>query len=84
MTDREAELEARIAALEEQLREDRRPSAVVDNAVRAVLPDETRRHMRAAWREQLLAVRSILDHWIERQAPEPAKRDRGHESIRID
>jgi hypothetical protein len=33
-----------------------------------LIPDETRRHLQAAGREQLLAVRSLLDHWIDRLA----------------
>ena len=32
--------------------------------MRNVFPDETRTHMKAAGREQLLAARSYLDHWI--------------------
>lgn len=30
-----------------------------------MLPDDTRRHLRAACKEQLLAARSVLDNWIE-------------------
>ena len=29
-----------------------------------VFPEETRRHMKAAGREQLMAARTYLDHWI--------------------
>ncbi len=61
------EMESRIAELESRLsRGDRRESmetafwALMHN----VFPDETRRHMKAAGREQLLAARSYLDHWI--------------------
>jgi hypothetical protein len=36
------------------------------DATRASCPPETRRHLRAAGREQLLAVRSLLDYWIDR------------------
>ena len=32
-------------------------------AMGALVPDETRHHMRASWRHNLLAVRSMLDHW---------------------
>ena len=32
--------------------------------MREVFPAQTRTHMRAAGREQLLAARSYLDHWI--------------------
>jgi len=72
--DRNAELEARIADLERRLpRSERRDS--VETAfwavMRNVFPSETRRHMKAAGREQLLAARSYLDHWI-------AKMDASH------
>lgn len=61
------ELEARIAELERRAhRGDRRESmeTAVWALMRNVFPDETRRHMKAAGREQLLAARSYLDHWI--------------------
>jgi hypothetical protein len=63
------ELEARIKELEERLREmdeDRlrlRGRALVDE----LFPPESRKHMREAWKHNLLAVRSVLDHWIEKQ-----------------
>ena len=63
------EMESRIAELESRLRRgDRRESmetafwALMHN----VFPEETRRHMKAAGREQLLAARAYLDHWIAR------------------
>ena len=67
--DTNPELEARIADLERRLpRGERRES--VETAfyaiMRNVFPSETRRHMKAAGREQLLAARSYLDHWIEK------------------
>lgn len=78
-----ADLEARIADLERRVpRSDRRES--VETAfwaiMRNVFPSETRSHMKAAGREQLLAARSYLDHWItkmdEGQAEEkPAVRE---------
>src|SRR3954449_11773629 len=34
-------------------------------AVGAIVPDEARSHMRASWRHNLLAVRSMIDHWAE-------------------
>ena len=67
-------LEARIAELERRVpRSGGRESvetvfwAIMHN----VFPDETRKHMKAAGREQLLAARSYLDHWI-------AKMDEAH------
>lgn len=73
------EMESRIAELEARLRRrDRRASmetafwALMHN----VFPEETRRHMKAAGREQLLAARTYLDHWIakldEKGAPAAA------------
>ena len=32
-----------------------------------LFPPETRKHMRTAFKEELLAMRSVLDHWIEKQ-----------------
>ncbi len=69
------DLEARIEELERRTRRgDSRESmetafwAVMHN----VLPEETRRHMKAAGREQLLAARSYLDHWIGKMGDKPA------------
>jgi hypothetical protein len=55
-------------------------------AMSSIMPDETRRHMRAAWREQLLAVRSLLDHWANRMLDEKAQSEEpaGRENIPID
>ena len=84
-----ADLVARIEALERrQRRYD--PRASMETAFWAVmhniLPDETRRHVKAATREQLLAARTYLDHWIAKMdarqaaAPPPAE----HESIKVE
>jgi len=75
-------LEARIADLERRLRSSD-AKGTIETAFWAVMhnvfPDETRRHMRAAGREQLLAARSYLDHWIarldEKAAPEAPTRE---------
>jgi len=84
----QADLEARIADLERRIpRGERRES--VETAFWAVMrnlfPSETRSHMKAAGREQLLAARSYLDHWIakmdeahEEEKPAP------HESIEVE
>jgi len=62
-------LEARIKELEARLARLERPADrigdQIESVIRTVVPDETRGHMRAAWREQLMALRSLLDHWIE-------------------
>ncbi len=83
MADQEtAELLDRIEALERrQGRADPRASmeTVMWAVMRNVFPEETRRHVKAAGREQLLAARSYLDHWItkfdEAAAEEPATRE---------
>jgi hypothetical protein len=72
MTD---DLESRIERLESRTnRWDARAS--VETAfwavMRNVFPDETRSHLKAASREQLLAARSYLDHWIAKMGDDPA------------
>jgi hypothetical protein len=66
---RTVDLEARIADLEARLRRGERRESI-ETAFWAlmhnVFPDETRKHMKAAGREQLLAARSYLDHWISK------------------
>jgi hypothetical protein len=74
------ELEERVGQLEER----RSPVERSRSAMNTVVPSETRRHLRAAGREQLLAVRSLLDHWIGRLRDEPDKPDNQRENIRID
>ena len=81
-------LEARIADLERRVpRGDRREGietvfwAVMHN----MFPAETRKHMKAAGREQLLAARSYLDHWIERIDAAPVEEEKHtHESIDVE
>jgi hypothetical protein len=69
-----ADLEARIEELERRLRKSD-PRASVETAfwavMRNVFPDETRTHLKAASREQLLAARSYLDHWIAKMGDNP-------------
>lgn len=72
MTD---DLQARIEQLERRTnRWDARAS--VETAfwavMRNVFPDETRSHLKAASKEQLLAARSYLDHWIAKMGDAPA------------
>lgn len=47
-----------------------------------VFPPETRQHLRAARKEQLLAFRSLLDKWIARMDEEKATPRR--EAIRVE
>jgi hypothetical protein len=71
-------MEARLAELEEggDGRFAARAEYAVERLMGSMLPPEARGHMRAARKEQLLAVRSFIDHWIERldRPPEPRKR----------
>jgi hypothetical protein len=83
-SDRVAELNARVAQLEERLREmERREEQSFDRMVRRFVPDDVRAHLRNAQREQLLAARTMLDHWIERteRGGEPPRR---RESITVE
>jgi hypothetical protein len=94
---RETELAQRVAALEARLAEMEQrateaearagasPMAAIDALMDALLPAEVRTHMRAARKEQLLAVRSMVDIWIERVDRKPEERPRTrHESIPLD
>jgi hypothetical protein len=60
--DRIAELESRIARLERAPSLRARGRSMLDK----VMPPEASEHFRAAGREQLLGVRSIVDFWIQR------------------
>ncbi len=86
------ELEARIEQLERRLKRPD-PRATMETAfwaiMRNVFPDETRTHLKAASREQLMAARSYLDHWItkmgdapESEHPHPARRSRSSNRAR--
>ena len=51
------------------------------------VPSQTRNHMRAAWRENLLAVRSMIDFWADRladDAPDDSDSNSGRQNIPID
>lgn len=78
-----AEAEAR--AREAELRAGGGPLGLMDAVLTAMLPAEARGHLRAARKEQLLAMRSLVDTWIERvdrKADEP--RRRRHETIKLE
>ncbi len=89
--ERTDELEARIAALErrtprQMVRESR---SGLEEAFWAmmhrVFPDEARKHMKVAGREQLLAARVYLDKWIARlDEEEAASARRQHEKIKVE
>ena len=89
---RTAELERRIADLER-----RSPSRMmqqgrsgIEEAFWAVMhnmfPEEARKHLKAASREQLLAARVYLDRWIERldENEAEAATSRPHEKIEVE
>lgn len=71
---RVARLEARLAEFEEKERAGAAELAedAIDRMVSRFMPPEARRHLRAARKEQLLAARSFIDHWIERLDRPPA------------
>jgi hypothetical protein len=79
-------LEARIKELEGRLARLERPADrigdEIERVIRRVVPDETRSHMRAARREQLLALRSFLDHWIEADGRDGAAEGRERIEVR--
>jgi hypothetical protein len=83
----DAELVARIAVLEERLTElearDRREDPL-ERWLGTLLPGDSRDHLRKARREQLLAARSLIDHWIERIDRKPAEPRRRRESITLE
>jgi len=97
MTDagREAELTARLAVLEERLAElEQREHdaqarggagdlASMESLIMGFLPADTRSHLRAARKEQLLAARSVIDHLIARVDRKPPERRR-RESIPLE
>jgi len=85
--DKTEEMERRLAALERRQVRSERTSAV-ETAFWAfmhkVFPEEARSHMKAAGREQLLAARAYLDHWIAKLEVNEPENGRRHESIEID
>jgi hypothetical protein len=89
---RSAELESRIADLERRV-----PRQSADEGGRSgfetafwammhtVFPEEARRHLKVAGREQLMAARVYLDRWIARlDEQEAAKENRPREKIDIE
>ena len=84
-------LEARIAELERrswrQTVDERRTG--VEEAFWALMhrlfPEEARKHLKTAGREQLLAARVYLDTWIAKlDEEEKAEKNRQHERIEIE
>lgn len=85
-------LEARIAQLEQRLHRTESRTAA-ETAFWALMhnlfPDEARKHLKAAGREQLLAARAYLDHWIKKMDDDQKALGSGsngarHESIEVE
>ncbi|MBI3749342.1 MAG: hypothetical protein HY262_10940 [Chloroflexi bacterium] len=79
LLDRLGELEGRIAEVEA-----RQEEPGVGSLVRRLVPPEARRHLRAARKEQLLATRAFIDHWIDRLDREAAPRTHRPERIELE
>ena len=78
---------ARLVILEERLAElEAREAEVgsIETLVAQLIPSDVRSHLRAARKEQLLAARAMLDHWIARIDRAPTERIRRRESIKLE
>jgi hypothetical protein len=89
---REEALERRIADLERRLAASDRRNSIVDSSqtafwavVHRIFPEDARRHMKAATREQLMMARTYIDRWIAAldKAEEPKGPER-REQIEIE
>jgi hypothetical protein len=90
-SDRTADLEARIAALERRgnwratMDEGRSGAETAFWAVvHTLFPEEARKHLRVAGREQLMAARVYLDRWIARLDEKDAEPEHQREKIEIE
>ena len=88
--DRTEELEARIADLERRstwrstMDEGRSGMETAFWAlVHTILPEEARKHLKAATREQLLAARVYVDKWIARLDEEEAAKESARQQEKI-
>jgi BMFP domain-containing protein YqiC len=78
------ELRARVAQLEDKNADlERRDERTIESVFRALVPEDVRTHLRSARKEQLLAIRAMLDHWIERCEPSDES-PRRRESITVE
>jgi hypothetical protein len=80
--DRMDDLERRLDRIEDRQGALERSREVMGMLV----PSETRRHLRAAGRENLLALRSLLDFWIDHLREDKAAKsaDDSRENIPIE
>ena len=89
---RTAELEARLADLERRV-----PRSTDDGgksgfetafwaAMHGIFPEDARKHLKMATREQLMAARVYLDRWIARLDEQEAEKaaSRPHEKINVE
>lgn len=89
---RTADLERRLADLERRspTRMMQQGRSGIEEAFWAVMhnmfPEEARKHLKSAGREQLLAARVYLDRWIERldEREAAAATGRPHEKIEVE
>jgi hypothetical protein len=79
------ELEARVRELEDKIKilEGEGDRFGIRSLFEELFPSDARKHMRAARKEQLMAIRSVLDHWIAKTDEAPATGKR-RESIAVD
>ena len=83
--ERLARLEQRLDELDQRSTAMERAMSRSRAAMNSVVPKETRRHLRAAGREQLLAVRSLIDYWVDRMDDDGRdKNNGGREKIPIE
>jgi len=86
-TDHSTDEAARLAILEERLAELEAREADVGSIatlIAQLVPSDVRTHLRAARKEQLLAARAMMDHWIARIDRAPAEPIRRRESIKLE
>jgi|GEM_PF-1768950 len=89
-TDRSADLEARIAELEQRnwrTSMDQGRSGMETAfwaTVHTVFPQEARKHLKVAGREQLMAARVYLDRWIERLDKQESNEEGSESREKID
>jgi hypothetical protein len=83
-----ADIERRLEGLDKRQTSTEKALERSKAAMNSMVPPQTRQHMRAAGREQLLVVRSLLDYWIDRLGDKSGQKDdkseSGRENIPID
>jgi BMFP domain-containing protein YqiC len=85
--DKVSDVTARLAVLEERLAKLESHESDTDGIealFARLFPTEVRGHLRAARKEQLLAARAMVDHWLDRLDRAPAERVRRRESIKLE